>query len=267
MKKRILITGATDGIGLETAKMILESGHDLIIHGRNLSKSDKIKTSLFELFPNAIIDTCTADLSDLKSVRTLAENILDEYDHLDVLINNAGVFKVDNPTTSANLDIRFVVNCLAPYMLTQKLSELLKGNGRIINVSSAAQSKVNLQALRGLESLTDMAAYSQSKLALTMWSKYLAEQQKLEGLVYLSVNPGSLLGSKMVKEGFGVNGGDLKIGAEILTKMALAEEFSKCSGQYFDNDSGHFLIPHNDIHNEAILTGLIDTLDELCQIN
>ena len=70
-----------------------------------------------------------------------------------------------------------------------------------------------------------------------------------DGPVVIAVNPGSMLGTKMVKEGFGVAGGDIRIGAEILTRTALADEFDTASGQYFDNDSGQFASPHPDALN------------------
>jgi NAD(P)-dependent dehydrogenase (short-subunit alcohol dehydrogenase family) len=91
-----------------------------------------------------------------------------------------------------------------------------------------------------------MAAYAQSKLALTMWSRQLALALGEDGPVIVAVNPGSLLGSKMVKEGFGVDGGDIRIGAEILARAALADDFATVSGQYFNNDSGRFAAPHPD---------------------
>jgi hypothetical protein len=71
--------------------------------------------------------------------------------------------------------------------------------------------------------------------------------QALEGgPAIIAVNPGSMLGSKMVREGFGVAGGDLRVGAEILTRAALADEFAAASGRYFDNDKGKFASPHPD---------------------
>ena len=67
-----------------------------------------------------------------------------------------------------------------------------------------------------------------------------------EGPAVVAVNPGSLLGSKMVKQAFGVAGGDIRIGADILTRATLTDEFAAASGQYFDNDSGRFASPHPD---------------------
>ncbi len=79
-----------------------------------------------------------------------------------------------------------------------------------------------------------------------MWSRSLALALKDDGPAIIAVNPGSMLGSKMVKEAFGVAGGDIRIGAEILCRAALADEFAGASGQYFDNDSRQFAPPHPD---------------------
>lgn len=92
MQKTILITGATDGIGLATAKMLVSLGHNLIIHGRNSSKLNDVKKQLMALSAEAKIDSVIADLSELKQVEKLAKNVLEKFPKLDVLINNAGVF-------------------------------------------------------------------------------------------------------------------------------------------------------------------------------
>ncbi|XPF95431.1 SDR family NAD(P)-dependent oxidoreductase [Colwellia sp. RE-S-Sl-9] len=246
MKKTILITGATDGIGLEAAKLLASNGHDLLIHGRNVEKLNSVK-NLLAAIPNAgSIKGYLADFSVFSDVTKLVNNIKNEHKNLDVLINNAGVFKSNNSMTPEGLDVRFVVNTVSPYILAQELLHLLGNSGRIINLSSAAQSPVNILALLGKVKLSDMEAYAQSKLAITMWSKVLAEKFGEKGPTIIAVNPGSLLASKMVKEGFGVEGQDLSIGAEILKRMALEESVSQHSGQYFDNDSGQFSQPHPD---------------------
>jgi NAD(P)-dependent dehydrogenase (short-subunit alcohol dehydrogenase family) len=107
-----------------------------------------------------------------------------------------------------------------------------------------------------------MEAYAQSKLALTIWSREMALAQK-DGPVIVAVNPGSMLGSKMVKEGFGVAGGDIRIGADILTRAALGDEFAEASGLYFDNDSGQFASPHPDAldrHKSQEVVRVIETV-------
>ncbi|MEO1159950.1 MAG: oxidoreductase, partial [Pseudomonadota bacterium] len=103
----------------------------------------------------------------------------------------------------------------------------------------------NLDALAGQVRLADMDAYAQSKLAITTWSRELARELP-DGPVIVAVNPGSLLASKMVQEGFGVAGNDLSIGADILARAALSDEFATASGKYFDNDAGRFGDPHPD---------------------
>lgn len=119
--------------------------------------------------------------------------------HLNVLINNAGVFKVDNPVTNSGLDARFMVNTIAPYMLILGLIDVMDAQSRVINVSSAAQAPVNWSALRGEIQLSDGAAYAPSKLAITMWAMNLGSKYKNSGPKMVSVNPKSLMGSKMVK--------------------------------------------------------------------
>ena len=119
--------------------------------------------------------------------------------------------------------------------------------GRVINLSSAAQSSVDIDALSGKKTdLDDFEAYAQSKLAITMWSRVLADELGSQGPAIIAVNPGSLLASKMVKDGFGVAGNDLNIGVDILCRLALGDEFADASGQYFDNDKGHIADPHSD---------------------
>lgn len=247
MAKKILITGSTDGIGLETAKLLVSQGHTVLLHGRNSAKLDAVEKSLSALSGEGCVERYVADLSRMADVELLAQAVAKNHSKLDVLINNAGVYKTTDTVTSDGLDVRFAVNAIAPYLLTQRLIPLIPKSGRVVNLSSAAQSPVNLDALIGKIHLSeDFTAYAQSKLALTMWSRSLALSLPDHGPVIIAVNPGSLLGSKMVKEAFGVAGSDIRIGAEILTRAALADEFADASGQYFDNDQGQFAAPHPD---------------------
>lgn len=173
MQKTVLITGATDGIGLKTAEILAEKGHNILLHGRNPKKLEKVKT---ELTSSGAIETYIADLSDLNAVRSLAQSIKDKHNSLDVIINNAGVLKTPN--------------------------------------------------------------------AITMWTIHMAQSLGNNGPVIVAVNPGSLLASKMIKEGFDIPGKDISIGADIFIKAAFSEDFSDASGKYFDNDSGQFAPPH-----------------------
>ncbi|MEM7180700.1 MAG: SDR family NAD(P)-dependent oxidoreductase [Spirochaetota bacterium] len=262
MQKNILITGATDGIGFEAAKMLLQQGHTVLLHGRNPEKIETVCKSLAQHNDKGSLQSYQADLANLQDVLTLSQEIQQNHEQIDVVINNAGVFKTNHPTAANGLDVRFVVNTIAPYLLTKKLLPLVPESGRIINVSSAAQAPVDLQAMQGQVKLPDNAAYAQSKLAIVMWSNYLAASLKAKAMI-LSVNPGSLLGSKMVKEAFGIAGGDVAIGGKILARTSLEETFANASGQYFDNDSGQLAQPHPDALDTQKNTALVTSIESI----
>lgn len=249
MHKTILITGATDGIGLETARMLVSSGHTVLIHGRNTQKLEKLEKELSEISGGGNIESYQADLSRMADVEAFAKAVAEKHTALDVLINNAGVYGVPTIMTQEGLDARFAVNTIAPYLLTKLLMPLLEASARVVNLSSAAQFPVDVAALTGREELSDGAAYAQSKLALTMWSRQIALTLGDKGPAIIAVNPKSMLGSKIVKEAYGVAGGDLRIGADILCRAALSDEFMNASGRYFDNDIGQFASPHPDALN------------------
>ena len=263
MTKTILITGATDGIGLATAKQLADGGHTLLLHGRNPEKLEHARDVVAAVDGAGPVETYLADLSNLADVASLASRIREAQEHLDVLINNAGVLKTAQPVTADGLDVRFVVNTLAPYLLTNELRSLMNANGRVVNVSSAAQAPVDADALAGRRRADDMEAYAQSKLALTMWSRAMAEDRTDHSPIVVAVNPGSLLASKMVKDGFGVPGSDIGIGADILTRAAISYEYADANGKYFDNDSHRFANPHVDAMDISKCKALVKQIQAL----
>ena len=263
MSKTILITGATDGIGLETAKSLATGGHKLLIHGRNAEKLAIARASLLQIDAAGEIETYQADLSRLADVVDLADAVSARHSQLDVLINNAGVFKLLGSSSAGGLDLRFLVNTIAPYVLTKRLLPLMSPRGRVVNLSSAAQAPVDLKALLGERGLGDGEAYAQSKLALTMWSFHLAQSLANEGPAIIAVNPASLLASKMVKDAYGMVGNDLGIGADILVRAALSEEFAGASGRYYDNDNRCFADPHADALNASKNGKLVSTIEDI----
>lgn len=246
LSKLILITGATDGIGLMAAKGFIAAGHRVLMHGRNEGKLRSIVTELEATAGGGVAGTLIADLSDRSAVEAMADAVIANHQHLDVLINNAGVLKTNHPTTTEGMDRRFVVNALAPYRLTQRLLPLMNSQGRVINLSSAAQAPIDLNALVHGHPMDDMSAYAQSKLAITLWSRALGRSLGDNGPSVVAINPGSLLATKMVREGFGIAGSDVTIGSDILIRAALSDEFAGTTGAYFDNDSGRFASPHAD---------------------
>lgn len=266
MQGKILITGSTDGIGLETARFLVSKGHHILLHGRNPSKLEAVKGDLAALPGDGRVEGLVADLSCLSDVEAMASAVAQQHPQLDVLINNAGVFKTSNPRTDDGLDVRFVVNTLAPYLLTRRLLPVLGRDGRVVNLSSAAQAPVQTKALAGNLRLDDMQAYAQSKLALTMWSRQLGLELQGSGPMIVAVNPGSLLATKMVKEGFGVAGSNVQKGVDILVRAALGDEFSDAHGQYFDNDAGRFGSPHRDALDVSACRRVVEAIEsELSQ--
>lgn len=250
MTKRILITGATDGIGKAAAKELIKQGHDVYLHGRSVEKLKKVSN---EFKPAG---TYCADLSKLADVHALTE----DFDRpFDVLINNAGVFRTSQPVNSQGQDVRFTVNTIAPFLLAMAVLKTMPNNGRIVNLSSAAQASVNVEVLLGKTQLTnDFQAYAQSKLAITQWTFHLAS---LVSQRCIALNPGSMLATKMVKEGFGVSGSDIQQGSDIIVKAALSQEFEHQTGVYFDNDIGQFSAPHSDALNKKAN----QTVYEMCR--
>jgi len=153
---------------------------------------DEVVGQIVNTTQNTKVKGFVSDFSDLKSVVEMANQINDQIPQLDVLINNAGVFKSSVELNKEGVDIRFVVNYLTPYLLTDLILPTLQKaeKSRIINLSSAAQSSVSMAALSGEERLSPKEAYAQSKLALTMWSMYMAAKHDI---TVIPVNPGSLL--------------------------------------------------------------------------
>lgn len=259
MNKRILITGSTDGIGRLAAKELALEGHELWLHGRNKEKLETVIEELKKETGNDAIDGFMADFSDLTTVRQMADQVRERLDRLDVLVNNAGVFKAPISKLSNGWDIRFVVNYLTPVLLSHHLFPLLKQSeeARLINLSSAAQSPVSIQALQGHMELSEQEAYAQSKLALLMWSFYLAKKE--QGLSVIALNPGSLLNTNMVKEAYGTFWSSADKGAAIIKELAVSAKHAGVTGQYFDNDKGDYGQAHSDAYQSETVEHLVNS--------
>ncbi|WP_214798061.1 MULTISPECIES: SDR family NAD(P)-dependent oxidoreductase [unclassified Exiguobacterium] len=234
---KILVTGATDGIGLATARLLIEEGHEVLVHGRNEQKL----AAVVREFDSNRVSSYIADLSKSEDVMSFADRLLNEHDSIDVLL-------------------RFIVNAIAPYVLTKRLLPLLPVTGRVINVSSAAQARLDYGALQGHSPITDGDAYAQSKLAITMWTYELSKKYPQ---TFIAVNPKSLLGSKMVKSAYGIDGHNLMIGAKVLRDAVTSDEFEHASGKYYDNDLEQFAEAHPDVYDEEYRQELMETLNSI----
>lgn len=261
--KNILITGSTDGIGKLAAIQLAKKGNHIYLHGRNEEKLKKVIEEVKAESKNENVDGFVADFSILKNVEKMTKEVIDKMTVIDILINNAGIFKSNVGTTVDGLDIRFAVNYFAPYILTKALLPLIRKSDqpRIINLSSAAQLPVALSALKGESSLSTKVAYAQSKLALTMWSTHLADQE--QEIIVIPVNPGSLLNTKMVKEAFGQHWSPADKGANIMVDLATKNDLLEKSGTYYDNDQGSFGQAHADAYDALKIEELLKATEEI----
>ena len=136
--KTCLVTGATTGIGKETAVALAGLGAALIIVARDPARGENAASEIRQRVPGAQVGILTADLSSLAQVRRLAEEVASRYDRLDVLVNNAGVIMTRRQLTVDGLETTFATNHLAPFLLTNLLRGVLKQGARVVTVSSGA---------------------------------------------------------------------------------------------------------------------------------
>ncbi len=235
-KQTILITGSTDGIGKLTALQFAQQQAHVLIHGRNKEKVDRIVKELKETTANKNIQGFTADLSSLDQVRQLANDVMKKHESIDVLINNAGVGSADPRYSKDGYELRFAVNYLAPFLLTQLLLPALRkaAPSRIVNVSSAGQSAVNFEDIMLEKKFSGSIAYTQSKLALIMFTIDLAEQLKNENITVNSLHPGTYLDTNMVHRSGIEPWGQPETGADAEVFLATSSKPENITGKYFD---------------------------------
>ena len=234
--KTILLTGATDGIGRITALKLAQKGAHLILHGRDKEKLDETVKEISMKSGNNNIDKVIADFSLLDEVKRMAEDINDRYYELHILINNAGAGFSDKRYSKDGYELRFTVNYLAPFLLTQLLLPMLEKSApsRIVNVSSAGQRKLNFDDIMMKSKFDPVYAYAQSKLALIMYTLELAEKLRRRNIMVNALHPGTYLNTKMVRNA-GINPwGDPETGADAEVYLALSPELDRVTGKYFD---------------------------------
>jgi NAD(P)-dependent dehydrogenase (short-subunit alcohol dehydrogenase family) len=189
----VLITGATDGIGYATARRLVDDGATVYVHAPDQDSGENAMTRLVKDGAEPLrLNLVVADFTSLDEVAGLADMLAATLPALDVLVNNAAVPAPERRTyTRDGQELTFQVNYLAAYLLTTKLvPRLVSAGGRVINVSSLrhAGGNINWKKLAG-DQYWPLAAYAQSKLALTMYTKSLAEAGGAS-FTALSVHPG-----------------------------------------------------------------------------
>src|SRR5687767_6381900 len=121
-----LVTGATDGIGKQTALELARKGRRVLVHGRNEAKVKAAIDEIHKLAPKAELDAVVGDLSSLAAVRELAQDVNKRIDRLDVLLNNAGIYAQRFERSADGVELTFAINHLAHFQLTHDLWPLLQ---------------------------------------------------------------------------------------------------------------------------------------------
>jgi NAD(P)-dependent dehydrogenase (short-subunit alcohol dehydrogenase family) len=245
-----MITGATSGIGYETARRLALAGSHVVLHGPTQAS---VEQAAFRLVADGVdahhLDYWAADFTRLAEVRSMAERIHAKYVRLDVLINNAATAAPGGRReTEDGNELTFQVNYLAPYLLTRLLADRLRaaGHGRVVAVSSALHrtANINWSDPQRLKNYSPVAAYAQSKLALTMFARSLAakEPQIASG----SVNPGEIEGGLL--RIYARVGDPVAEGAAAVIRLC-SPQLKLISGAYFDRFTAAAVAPLADNRN------------------
>jgi NAD(P)-dependent dehydrogenase (short-subunit alcohol dehydrogenase family) len=231
----VLVTGATDGIGYATARRFVDAGATVYLHAPDQDSGEKAMTRLVKDGAEPLhLYLVVADFTRLDEVAGLADTLAATLPALDVLVNNAAVAPPERRTyTQHGQELTFQVNYLAPYLLTTKLvPRLASAGGRIVNVSSVMHSGGNIKWKNpaGEHQYWPLAAYAQSKLALTMYTRSLAEAGGAS-FTALSVHPG-VFRTRLLPL-YGRLGRPAEEAAPILTTLG-SPKYPVINGGYYD---------------------------------
>jgi NAD(P)-dependent dehydrogenase (short-subunit alcohol dehydrogenase family) len=228
----VLITGATDGLGRGVAERLAEEGATLLLHGRDRAKLDAVAGDV-----NAA-ETHLADFASLDEVRAMAAQV----DALDVLVNNAGIGsgRPDKTTRQESRDgheLRFAVNYLAPFLLTQLLLPKLRRPGRIVHVASLGQAPIDFGDPMIHEGYSGGRAYSQSKLAQITSGFELASRLPAGEVTVNSLHPATYMPTKIVLEQAGHSIDELETGVDAVVRLAVGPELEGVTGRFYDRQA------------------------------
>lgn len=199
----VLITGSTGGLGRETALALARDGDHVIVHGRNEERGNALVAEINSAGKGSA-RFYRADFGSLDEVRDLATSVLADYERLNVLVNNAGIFnpqQEERRLSEDGYELHFQVNYLAGYLLTEMLTPLLEAGApsRVINVASA-QAPLDFDNLMLETGYSGMQAYLQSKLAQIMMTFSLADALDGRGITINALHPSAFMNTDMVVE-------------------------------------------------------------------
>lgn len=251
--RTVLVTGSTDGIGFETARQLLATGMHVLVHGRSEAKATRQANALASRVPGGKSTPVWGDLSRMREVVALAEQVRLVAPVLDVLINNAGIYAQRRAITEDGFELTMAVNHFAPYLLTRLVGPSVSKApaGRIVTVSSMAHQSgdIDLDDLMFENGFDAYSAYATSKLANILFTRALATRlagasstrSSLSGtsssrtdVTANCLHPG-VIDTKLLHAGFSIKGSSVEKGARTSVYLATSEKVAGVSGGYFDN--------------------------------
>jgi NAD(P)-dependent dehydrogenase (short-subunit alcohol dehydrogenase family) len=234
----ILITGATDGLGRALAQRLAADGARLLLHGRDQERLDALQAELGDR-----ARTFRADFAALSDVRNLADAVDLDTDELHVLVNNAGIGSGlpegrERQVSQDGYELRFQVNYLAGYLLTERLLPLLRRSApaRIVFVSSLGQAPIDFDDVMLERHYDGIQAYCQSKLAQIAYGFALAERLPAAEVTANSLHPATYMPTKMVLAERGAAQDTLERGVDATLRLVTAPELDGVTGRFFDRD-------------------------------
>lgn len=245
--KTAIITGATSGIGYQTALAIAKQGYNIVLVSRNKEKLENTKQEIIDNSSNENISYFVADLSLISDIKRVATEIKQAHPVIDVLVNNAGAMFSERQETKEGIELTLATNHINYFLLTNLLLDNIKAstNGRIASVSSEAQKltkSVNWDDIEFKNKFKGLTAYAQSKLFNAMFTFQLAKKLEDTNVIVNCMHPGG------VNTGFGRNTkGFIRLlvglifplmrtpekGAETLIWLATSNEVEGINGKYF----------------------------------
>lgn len=235
-RRVMLVTGSTDGLGREVARRLAATGAHVIVHGRNQERGTALVAEITRAGRGSAA-FYAADLGSFDEVRSLATALLRDYDRIDVLVNNAGIWL--NRATERSLsddghELHLAVNYLSGYLLTHLLMPRILGTpgGRIVNVASAAQAPIDFDNVMLARGYSGSRAYAQSKLAQVMFTFDLAEELADQDVTVAALHPATLMDTPMVREAGARPRSTIAEGADAVIHLVLSPGIE--SGQYYN---------------------------------